>query len=275
MIQKLPTIPGISGLALIARMRTPCLWKTALIAWAISVPLLILAWLDPRLIDGISVWAKPWKFHVSVGFHLFTIALAAALLPNGFERWLKWITIAAVTCTIFELAYITGRGAFGLPSHFAVSTLFTSTMYSLMGVAAVVLTSCAGILGVLLASARNFAHGTVLRWGVGGGLILGTLLGTAAGAYLGGSGGHGIGGAGSEADGLWLFNWARDGGDLRVAHFFGLHATQIIPLTAFIVARYWRPTIALPALAAFSLAYAALTLATFVQALSGRPFFGI
>jgi sugar lactone lactonase YvrE len=40
------------------------------------------------------------------------------------------------------------------------------------------------------------------------------------------------------ANGIWLMKWSRDGGDLRVAHFFGTHAMQVLPLlTALLPAR--------------------------------------
>jgi hypothetical protein len=69
---------------------------------------------------------------------------------------------------------------------------------------------------------------------------------------------------------LPIFGWNRAGGDLRVAHFFGIHAEQAIPLLAWSVARLKRGSWA--AIVAGSAAYAVLTLATFLQALEARPF---
>ena len=39
--------------------------------------------------------------------------------------------------------------------------------------------------------------------------------------YLGGQTSHWVGGVETDANGIWFFNWVTDGGDLRVAHFFG------------------------------------------------------
>jgi hypothetical protein len=68
-----------------------------------------------------------------------------------------------------------------------------------------------------------------------------------------------------------IFGWSLTVGDLRVAHFIGLHAQQIIPLFGAVLAgmNVARGRLVL---VAFSVAYAALTLFTFVQALQGRPF---
>jgi hypothetical protein len=272
----LPTPPRLSlrQLAADARQRLPMLWFFGWLALAVSVPLLVLGWVDARQLNGVSVWTKPWKFHVSVGLHLLTLALAAALLRDTPTRRIQFsrMSAVAVACGVFELAYITWRAARGEASHFNLSDTFANVMYGLMGLGAVLLTGCAGMLGLWIARARDVVQGPVLQRGLALGLLMGWLLGTLGGAYVSAQTGHWVGGTPSDAAGLPLVGWSRDGGDLRVAHFFGLHAMQVLPLVAWFAARRLAPAAALRGLNAFAAAYAALTVFTFVQAVMGRPF---
>ena len=70
--------------------------------------------------------------------------------------------------------------------------------------------------------------------------------------------------------GLPILGWSMVAGDLRPAHFLGIHAAQLVPLAgaAIVAARIARPR---RALVAFAAAYAALWLALVVQALLGLP----
>lgn len=256
------------------RQHQPLLWWAGWAALALSLPLLLLAWADPRTLNGVSVWVKPWKFHLSVGVHLLTLAWFAALLPAtpARQRALGRMTALALACSVFELAYITWRAARGEASHFNHATAFADVMYSLMGLGAVLLTGCAGWLGWHIARARDFTLGPVLQRGLVLGLLGGFVLGTAAGAYLGGQPGHWVGGQPSDAQGLALLGWARDGGDLRVAHFIGLHAMQVVPAVAWLAARRWPAARARRVVDLFAVAWAALAVFAFLQALLGRPF---
>jgi hypothetical protein len=167
-----------------ARQRFPGLWLGGWAALALTLPLLALGWTDARLIDGVSVWAKPWKFHLSVGVHLLTLAWLATYLSDtpARARALGRLTAVALACAVFELAYITWRAAQGEPSHFNIGTPFAGAMYALMGLGAVLLTGCAGM------SERE--KRTAIGAGVGavGGAVLtgGSALGTAGGAAVGG-----------------------------------------------------------------------------------------
>ena len=73
--------------------------------------------------------------------------------------------------------------------------------------------------------------------------------------------------------GLPLVNWSTVGGDLRIAHFFGLHGIQIIPLFAWWLSKKWKAaqTKQIVVVIAFGLLYAAWIGHTFYQAKQGIP----
>ncbi len=85
--------------------------------------------------------------------------------------------------------------------------------------------------------------------------------------------GHSIGVADGGA-GLPFVNWSTEGGDLRVAHFLGLHAFQAIPLAALVFVR-WRQQFATALTLGFALAYFAGFSFLFIQAMHGKPLFQI
>ncbi len=265
---------GVRPWAAAARARTPLLWWSGWAALALTLPLLLLMALDGRSFNGVSVWLKPWKFHLSVGVHLLTLALVAATLSDrpGRQRALGRLGAVAVACAVFELAYITWRASRGEASHFNVGDPVAGLLYGLMGLGAVLLTGCAGLLGWWVAGERHFVGGPVLQRGLALGLLAGWLLGTLTGAVVSAQTGHWVGGTPSDAGGLPVLGWSRDGGDLRVAHFFGLHAMHVIPLVAWALARRLPPRRALAAVGLFTAGYTAWTLFTFAAARSGRPF---
>ena len=77
-------------------------------------------------------------------------------------------------------------------------------------------------------------------------------------------------GAPDGGPGLPATRWSTDHGDLRVPHFVGLHALQLLPLAGFLLGkRRRRDGAALTVVAGAG--YLGLTVVALVEALRGRP----
>ena len=267
-----------AALLLRARLQagSPVLFAVGMAMLLVAAMTLVLAWLDPRVFQGVSTWAKPLKFQLSTGMYLLTLALFMAWLPVDKQqtRLGRYVVWSAVGAGIFEVVYITWQGAFGLASHYNNTSAFYAAMYTLMGVGAVILTTASLALAVLIARSPAYALPRALKHAVVLGLVLTFVLGTGFGSYLGAQrAGHWVGGALTDAGGLPLFNWSRSGGDLRVAHFFGIHAVHFVPAAAALAAAARLPGAKHIASAwLLAAAFSALTVWTFVQAARGQPF---
>ena len=211
-----------------AKRGSPLLWWSAVAMVVGMVICFALPLVDDRLIYGVSVWGKPAKFFLSLIVHTLTVAWAISLLSRK-SRGVKIAAVIMVGAAWFELAYMIFRASRGEASHFNVSTPFAAIMYPLMGLGAVLLTSTSAFIGWKIWRERGR---DIMKEAAGLGLMVGAVLGTIAGAYLSSHTSHWIGGDQTDATGLAFFHWSTTGGDLRVAHFIGLHATQFVPLAA-------------------------------------------
>jgi hypothetical protein len=270
------SLPEVLLLATRMQAGSPVLYVVGMAMLLMAAMMLALAWLDPRLFQGVSTWAKPLKFQLSTGVYVLTLAWFMAWLPadKRQSRLGRYVVWSAVGAGIFEVVYITWQGAFGLASHFNYAPGFYSTMYTLMGVGAVILTTASLALAVLIARSPGYALPPAIKQAVVLGLVLTFVLGTGFGSYLGAQRtGHWVGGALTDAGGLPLLNWSRTGGDLRVAHFFGIHAMHFVPAIAALAAAA-RLSGAKQVASAWLVAavFSVLTVWTFVQAAQGKPF---
>ena len=92
------------------------------------------------------------------------------------------------------------------------------------------------------------------------------------GGYMSGINSHNVGGAIGEA-GLPILNWSTLFGDLRVAHFFGIHSLQIIPLFGYFIAKNnTNYSLSSKYIWFFSILYFAFVSFTLWQALMGMAF---
>lgn len=249
-------------IALLARERALAALGLALLAAALPTALALA--LDDRLVAGAPALLKPLKFQLSLGVHALTLALCLALLDPAARggRLARWSVAIVIAATLFEAVWITGRGAFGLPSHFAPG-LLGSVMYGLMGLGATLLVLATAALGLLLLRRPAEGADPALARAAGFGLLAAGLLGLVTGWAISLRGGPLVGAPGGA--GLPLLGWSGTAGDLRTAHFLALHAAQAIPLLALAL----RPGRA--ALAGATLAWSALALAAMGWAFAGRP----
>lgn len=264
-------MPRRSGLAL--KGWNPALTLGGLLFLAMMIPTGWAALTDPRTFNGVDVWDKPLKFELSIAVFLLTAAFAFTRLPPGWARTGRgrFVIWAPIIAALGEIAYIAWRASRAEASHFNQSSLFAIVVYAVMGVGALVMTITALVQGIaILRTPNTVGDHPVFRAALGWGLILTCLLGASMGGYMSAQTGHWVGGVHSDAHALPLLGWVTTGGDLRPAHFFGIHASQIIPVASLVIIRLFGKAAGLMT-GLFVAGYIALTLAVFVQALMGLP----
>lgn len=246
------------------------LWYRNAIAYlAIAAACAVAIGVDDQLFAGVSVWIKPAKFAVSISVYFATLALFSERLGEAFFRTRAGIAMSwlPVLCAAFEMAYIINQASQGQASHFNFTSNFHALMYALMGIGAVTMVLVCAWLGIAILARHGIKDPMTLA--IATGLILTFILGGGFGVYLSNAGSHWVGGVANDAHGLPVVGWATMGGDLRVAHFWGMHAMQILPALAWPFRRHTRGDVAVWAAALFITAISAFA---FWQAVNGLPF---
>jgi hypothetical protein len=214
---------------------------------------------------GVNAFLKPMKFYLSGFILAWSMGYFMQYLSNQKQvtvyNWVYVITIS------YELLAITWQAALGKQSHFNKDTTFDTVVFYLMGVMITVVTLWTAYIGYLFFVQKNFTASPVLIWSIRLGLIL-TAVFAFEGGIMAGMLRHSIGGADGSA-GIPLVNWSKQYGDLRVAHFFGIHALQIIPIASALFARNVQQVFII------AIVFTVFVTYTLVQALLGKPFLTI
>jgi hypothetical protein len=192
---------------------------------ALTVVTAVLAVVDQRTLLGAPLWVKPLKFAISFALYSGTLAWMLARLPDRRMRKTGWLIV--VTSAI-EVAIIVGQAARGVRSHFNDDDVTGETLFILMGVTIAFLN--VATFAVALRFLREPGDDPATTWAVRLGLLV-LLLGMSVGFVMSAIGSHAVG-LPDGGPGLPFTNWSTTGGDLRIGHFVGLHALQLLPLLA-------------------------------------------
>ncbi|MEP6712544.1 MAG: hypothetical protein ABJA37_09020 [Ferruginibacter sp.] len=220
---------------------------------------------DGRVL-GINAWFKPMKFFLSSA--IFSITMGWLLFYLQEEKKVKLYNWVVVTVLAFELIYISLQAAKGELSHFNITSPIKGIMFSLMGIAISIMTFWTGYFAFLFCK-KNFPELPIAYvWGIRMGLILFVVF-AFTGFIMAAKLSHTVGGSMDVSRGLPVLNWSRQYGDLRVGHFFGMHALQLLPLAGFYISKTKSSILFI------GIIYAVLVTATLVQALNGKPLINV
>lgn len=232
------------------------LWKTnrlltgvALLHLIVLLVAIVGIIVDDRVITGMPAWVKPAKFAISISIYSLTFVWLI-----GFIRRAPKLASLAANATavgfVVEMAIIALQAARGTTSHFNNSTPLDTALFGIMGLFILVVWLMNLLVAIMLVW-ENIEN-PALAMGIRLGLWL-TLIGASIGVLMvlptedqiarmrAGEdvefvGAHGIG-APDGGPGLPFVGWNRYAGDLRPAHFLGLHALQVMPLFGWFVSR--------------------------------------
>lgn len=250
-----------------------------LVAFAVAV---VAMGLDHREILGAPRWLKPAKFGISTAIYAFTLAWIFTWLPE--RRRLKavvgWIVSVVI---VLEVVLIDVQAARGVASHFNVGTPFDAAVFGIMGTA--ILIAWLASIALTVALFRHRFADEAFGWALRIGMLI-TVLGQATGGIMTTptqaqlaaarttpmtvSGAHTVGAPDGGA-GLPITGWSREHGDLRVGHFVGIHAVQVLPSLAWLIGPLGSTVRRRRAVLLLVTAYFALFGILLAQALMGQP----
>ena len=253
-------IEGILNFIKELKISNESLFYFGLFCLCLSIIFIVLTKLTTTQVHGVNTWFKPFKFAVSIGVFAWTMAWYCHYLANFNMTPFNWVVIILFG---YEIIYITFQASQGQMSHFNVSTSTHSMLYSLMGLAAAVVTIYTAYIGLLFFTQPFPDLPNYYIWAIRLGILIFVIF-SFEGGLMGSRMNHSVGAINDNSN-WWIVGWSKTVGDLRVSHFIGMHALQLLPLLSFYVFKNTKITIII------SIFYGLLATSTLVQALNGKP----
>jgi hypothetical protein len=242
------------------KTRNESLFYFGLICFVFSLLFLILTKFTQTQVFQVNAWYKPFKFAFSTFLYAWAMAWYCFYLPKFNINLFNWSVILLLG---FEITYIAIQASRGQLSHYNMSTPVYAGLYSMMAIAATLVTLYTAYVGWLF-----FTHSfpdlpTYYVWAIRLSIIIFVVFsfeGFAMGSRLN----HSVGALNDNSN-WFIVGWSKTVGDLRVSHFIGMHALQVLPFLSFYLLKNTKATIILSAI------YALLAVLTLIQALQGKP----
>ncbi|MEC3956244.1 hypothetical protein VMT65_24615 [Nocardia sp. CDC153] len=235
------------------RLHRPLLVTTAAMAALALFSLCAMAF-DDRMLLGESVWLKPLKFATAFTLYCGTLAWLLSF-PHRGRRLTWWMGTVFAATGVVDVGFIVLQAARGTFSHFngqhdAVNDIGQQVFAS--GVPGLFLANL--VIAVTLSWQRVTDRPTSMAIRAGLGIAV---FGMALGYTMGFSGKqqttdayghpvtleaghtfmHGQPEVRDGVAGMPVTHWSTAGGDMRVAHFAGLHGIQLLIVAAIVLAR--------------------------------------
>lgn len=221
----------------------------------------ILTQFDHKIILGINAWIKPMKFYFSVCIFCWTIAWYLPYL-NAVAKARSYSRMLVLMMTI-EMIIITWQAANGRLSHFNTSSPIYAVLFSIMGIAITILAVWTAYIGYLFFKLPATHLDASYLWGIRLGILFFVIF-SFEGGLMASRLAHTVG-APDGSEGYALVNWSKRYGDLRIAHFFGMHALQLLPFSGYYIFKKSLWAIV------FSILYGLVVTIIFILALQGLP----
>ena len=237
---------------------------------------------DSRVITGAPAWLKPAKFAVSNAIYMLTLAWIFTHLPAWprTRRIAGWVTAVVL---VLEVVIIDAQAWRGTTSHFNIGTALDTVLFAIMGLA-IALQTVASV-AVAVALWRQHFDDRALGWALRFGMVI-TIVGACTGGLMTRpttaqleearatgriaiAGAHTVG-APDGGPGLPGTGWSVQHGDVRIPHFIGLHAMQVLPLFALAIGRRRAHAARVRMIVVATASYATLFAILLWQALRGQ-----
>ncbi|MFE3187929.1 hypothetical protein ACFXHA_02910 [Nocardia sp. NPDC059240] len=289
-----PSLASLPRPTFAHRLHRPLLTTTVAMAVLAVFSLCAMAF-DDRMLLGESVWLKPLKFAIAMTLYCGTLAWLVAF-PHRGQRLTWWMGTLFAATAVVDVGFVVVQAARGTFSHFntqhdAVNTI--GQYVFMTGVPGLFLANL--VIAVTLSWQRVTDRPTsmAIRAGLGiavFGMALGYTMGFSGKQQTTDAAGHPVTLAAGHTfehgqpavrdgvAGMPVTHWSTAGGDMRIAHFAGLHGIQLLIVAAVVLTRFaptvsWLRTEAARTRVIGVLAFGYLGLVALLmwQALRGQP----
>jgi hypothetical protein len=244
------------------KFRNESMFYFGLICLGLALLFLILTRVTTAQVQGVNAWYKPFKFAFSVLLFSWAMGWYCHYLSNFNSSPFNWTIIILLG---FEILYIAFQAGKGQLSHFNISSPTYSRLYSLMGLAATLVTLYTAYIGALFFTQSFSDLPLYYIWAIRLSILIFVIF-SFQGFLMGSRMNHSVGALNDNSN-WFIIGWSKTVGDLRVSHFIGMHALQVLPLLSFYIFKNTKATVII------SVLYLLLATYTLAQALKGKPIF--